>query len=350
MDLAGTFLVPDFYTTFRCKCGDCRMSCCEGWDINISQQEYFELLGLETSEELQSRISRAFYIQRGATPDHYATLNHDWLGRCPLRGEDGLCMLQVEQGEKAIPTICRLYPRSIRSDLSEATLSNSCEGIVELLLKRSTPIRFVSETLPYASTGWERPDRFALRMQCIGMIQDLRSSLKESILAMGNLLCGCAEGNRPFEDNLNALFPFCDLYAEISPNLTDYCIKAKESLTGIREEEYRRICVELSSHYPHIEQTMENLIVNHLFYEKFPYSETRENEEEEYISLCGLIAFLDLLIAGNADRMVSQDALVDLLSRAFRMIEHTSFHYNAHLLLSEAGYDTPGDAMCLIAL
>ncbi|MBQ8994251.1 MAG: flagellin lysine-N-methylase [Oscillospiraceae bacterium] len=346
----GAFLGPDFYTSFQCKCGECRISCCEGWDISISQQEYFDILGLETSDELQSRITRAFYIPKGATPDQYAVLNHDWLGRCPLRGDDGLCMLQVEKGESSIPDICRLYPRSIRTELGEATLSNSCEGLIELLLQRPTPIRFITVELPYESSGREGPERFALRMQCIGLLQDRNSSVRESIMAIGNLICHSSQGNQSFEENLSALLPFIDLYSEISPSLSEYCNKAKRNLAGITREEYTKRFLSLSCLPADSELILENLLVNHLFYEKFPYSESRENEEEEFISLCGLLAFLSLLVAGNAENLQTMDSMVDLLSHAFLMVEHTSFHYNAHLLLSQSGYDTPQDAMCLLSL
>ena len=350
MSKMGSFLVPDFYKDFSCKCGDCRISCCEGWDISISQKEYYDILSLETSEELGSRIMRAFYIPKDAAPERFTVLNHDWLGRCPLRGEDGLCLLQVEKGENAIPQLCRQYPRSIRPELSEATLSNSCEGIIELLLNRTTPIKYVMEDLPYESEGHEALDRFALRMQCIGILQDRHSSLKESLLSLGNLICGKQPSDRSFEDCLSALMPFCDLYAEISPSISDYCVYAKSNLEGITGEDYKNRYRTLINMAPNMDLTLENLLINHMFYEKFPYSETRENEEEEFVSMCGLIAFIDLLITGNSDKISCRDDLVDLLSHAFRMIEHTSFHYNAHLLLSQSGFDDPADAMCLVFL
>ncbi len=350
MNTNGSFLVPDFYKDFACKCGDCRISCCEGWDVSISQKEYYDILSLSTSDELESRIMRAFYVPKNASPDRFAVLNHDWLGRCPLRGENGLCLLQVEKGEGAIPQLCKQYPRSIRLDLSEATLSNSCEAVIESLLNRTTPIRFTMIDLPYETSGHESSMQFALRLQCIGMLQDRRSSLKESILSIGSLICDAQIGNRTFEDSLSALMLFCDLYAEISPSISEYCKHAKEVLNGISKEEYIERYSSIQKMGPNIDLTMENLLVNHFFYEKFPYSETRENEAEEYISLCGLIAFLDILLAGNSDLINCQNDLVDLLSHVFRMIEHTSFHYNAHLLLAKAGFDDPSDAMCLVFL
>lgn len=344
----GTFLVPDFYTSFHCKCGECRHSCCEGWDVGISQNEYFRLIGVDASEDLRARIQRGFYIPRDATPDKYAVLNHDWLGRCPMRAENGLCTLQIELGEDALPEICRIYPRSIRPDLGEATLSNSCERIIEMLIDRPNPIRFAAAELPADVTGVEKPDRMALRMQCIGLLQDRSSSFKGSFSAIGELICGLQPEEPPFEERLDVMRAFLRLYAEISPSLREYCENALTAFDGISweafQERYRNLC----RMFPDFNQTAENLMVNHFFYEKFPYSETRKNEAEEFVSLCGLIAFMDIITTGNESVLRGRAELVDLMSKSFRMIEHTSFHYNAHVLLSEHGYDSPSKALSLI--
>ena len=350
MQNKGSFLVPDFYKDFSCKCGNCRISCCEGWNIFVSQKEYYDILSLQTSEDLGSRIMHAFYIPKDASPERFAGLNHDWLGRCPLRDESGLCLLQVEKGEDSIPQLCRQYPRSIREDISEATLSNSCERIIEMLIERSSPIKYVTQELPFSSDGQETPEKFALRMQCIGILQDRQSTLKESILSLGNLICGTKPSERSFDDCISALLAFCNLYAEISPSISEYCIHARDVLSEISHEDYIRKYHAINRLGPNMDLTLENLLVNHMFYEKFPYSESRENEAEEFVSLCGLIAFLDVLTTGNADLISCQNDLVNLLSQAFRMIEHTSFHYNAHALLSQAGFDDPSDAMCLTLL
>ena len=102
--------------------------------------------------------------------------------------------------------------------------------------------------------------------------------------------------------------------------------------------------------FPNLDQMMENLIVNHLFQQKFPFSESRETEAEEYISLCGLISFLRLLVIGNAESLTDKDSLIDLLSNAFRVITHTNFHYNVHVLLKQSGLNDPASAGGLLIL
>ena len=342
------FLVPDFYEQFSCKCGECRSSCCEGWDVAISQKEYFDILSISTTEEIQRRISRAFYIPRDASPERYAVLNHDWLGNCPLRAEDGLCLLHAAEGEDALPGVCRLYPRAIRTDLCEASLSNSCERVIEILAERKDPLRFISADIGSVGTGYEPPYRMSLRMQCIGIIQDRNSSLAESFESVGQLISGRRAEKRSFEECLKVMFNFCEHYYENESSLAEYCDNALRTLRGITENEYDKRRAMLKTMFPDIEMIQENVMVNHFFVEKFPYSETRENETEEYESLCALLCFIGVLVTGNMDRISGIRDLVDLLAAAFRVMEHSAFHYNAHVLLDRAGFGEPEAAGSLL--
>ncbi|MBQ9959348.1 MAG: flagellin lysine-N-methylase [Oscillospiraceae bacterium] len=348
MNREHTFLAPDFYLDFSCKCGDCRRSCCEGWNVGISQQNYFRILGMECSEELSARLARSFYIPRGATPERYALLNHDWQGNCPLRAENGMCALQLELGEDAIPDICRLYPRSVRSEFAEACLSNSCERVVEMLAERESPIRFVDIELQDIAADRELPSRLALRMQCIGLLQDRRSTLADSLDSVGRLLSGQTAETRPLHELLAVMRQFAETYEEISVSLQQCCRTALDSLPT--EQAYREADARLSARFPSLELLLENLFVNHLFYEKFPFSETEETETQEYVSLCGMYGFLRYLLVGNEAVLTNRDALTDLLAATFRMMSHTRFYYNAHLLLHRAGMDDPAAAGALLAL
>ena len=103
---------------------------------------------------------------------------------------------------------------------------------------------------------------------------------------------------------------FLKLYAEISPSLTEYCENALLAFQDIDEACFRLRYEALRVMFPDFDLTQENMMVNHFFYEKFPYSETREDEAEEYVSLCGLIAFLDVITAGNVEHIGSRDDLV----------------------------------------
>ncbi|MBR5979933.1 MAG: hypothetical protein IK029_03965, partial [Oscillospiraceae bacterium] len=67
-----------------------------------------------------------------------------------------------------------------------------------------------------------------------------------------------------------------------------------------------------------------------------------------YESLCALLCFIGVLVAGNLERINGMNDLVDLLAAAFRVMEHSAFHYNAHVLLDRAGFGEPETAGSLL--
>ena len=49
MKIKETFLTPDYYNHFCCKCGDCRHTCCQGLTVNITQDELAKKVGKSRS-------------------------------------------------------------------------------------------------------------------------------------------------------------------------------------------------------------------------------------------------------------------------------------------------------------
>ena len=77
----------------------------------------------------------------------------------------------------------------------------------------------------------------------------------------------------------------------------------------------------------------EQVIVNHVFFERFPFSDRHENMWDEYLSLCagyGLLRFL--AVSWMSDKSDEAD-LVDVCAATFRLIDHSSFDWNAAVLL-----------------
>lgn len=106
--------------------------------------EYFRLLGLDCSPGLRARLDGAFHAADAPSPERYAQISHNWLGDCPMQREDGLCALQCECGETALPAVCRRYPRGARGLFDrECACSNSCEAVLEMFWDREAPLGFV---------------------------------------------------------------------------------------------------------------------------------------------------------------------------------------------------------------
>ena len=50
--------VPDYYKDFRCLAGDCKHSCCIGWEIDIDEDtlDYYKSVEGEFGERLKNNI------------------------------------------------------------------------------------------------------------------------------------------------------------------------------------------------------------------------------------------------------------------------------------------------------
>lgn len=329
--------VPDFYREFQCKCGACRRCCCDGWAVTVSQDEYFRLLGEDCSGELRRRLDEAFYVPRDAAPERYAVLNRDYLGRCHLRREDGLCALQAELGEAALPTVCRLYPRGIRAESGEAALANSCERVVELLARRAEPVRFERLDLGRDATGSEAPEKRALRMACVDILQRRDIGIRQRLLRLGAHLCHKEYRSAPFALRMEALLEIARLYEEISPSIAGYCKNAAEAFEGRDECVFDDLSETLLQRFPYLNTLTEHLLVNHVFFTRFPYAQPDASAEEEFLALCGLFAFLRFLSTGNVEHLRTDEDLADLLADLFRVAEHTRFHHNVEVILRRRG-------------
>lgn len=343
------YTAPDFYAPFLCKCGECRHSCCKGWNVSISEKEYFRLIGIDCSEQLRRRLDEAFFVPHDASPERYALLNHNYLGDCPLRLESGLCALQREKGESALPAVCKLYPRSIDPALAEATLANSCEAVLEGFICREAPITFETVMLPERPTSRESEERLKVRKRCIALLQDRRLAVRYRIASIGDMLQTAHAKRIPFSKRLAALIELENIYGEISPSIGEYCNYAHDALSSCAQSDYARLALNHDSRFPELKFIIEHSLVNHMFYEKFPYTLQADNTGDAFASLCGVYGFLRLICVGNSKRLNTKQELIDVLSAAFRVVEHTRFDRNVDAVLGKLGYGMD-DADALLML
>lgn len=157
-------IVPDYYPAFRCIVGDCRHSCCIGWEIDVDQDsmERFSHVAGELGQRLRENIDRengCFRLGEGE--------------RCPFLNQEGLCDLIIGLGEDCLCQICADHPRfrNFLSDRTEMGLGLCCEAAAELILMQQEPVGFL--TLE-DDGGDEAPDGsfLAFREKLLGLVQD----------------------------------------------------------------------------------------------------------------------------------------------------------------------------------
>ena len=356
--------VPSYFPEFQCKCGDCRVPCCSGWGIGISMKDYFRLLSIDCSPELREKLDGAIAVLADSTEGRYAKLEPDWTGHCKLqRKSDGYCMLQCECGEEAIPAVCRFYPRGFHNAF-EATgaMANSCERTLELLAADPNPVTFVEVNRPEAMPEvHEEANEFAvedraLRDTCIRLLEDRSRSLSERLIEVGKLVSrepssphdavASREPSLPYDAVLSVIWILAKDSASLGDEVEE--IRKRFHLNGPETddvekaafiEKYTALCNEYEKRFPNWEICFEKMMVNHLWFEGFPYSDRHEDLFSEYLALAavyGMVHFLNVCLLTEETENPAE-RFIDVNAAAFRLIEHSNFTWNAPLVLKECG-------------
>lgn len=363
------YLVPEYYPKFACKMGACRHPCCVGWPISVSTDDYFRLLGVDCAPALRAKLDTAVRVSLHPTPEAYAQIAPTWEGDCPLHMKDGRCSVQAELGAEVLPTICRLYPRGIRmEDGNECSCANSCEAVAELLLTYKEPLRFIRYGMDVCAPKAVKREFFFetvgrasdIRMYLIALVQDRAYAMPQRLMRLGEalsrlekalakkdeaqvdaLLSGAPlhpqripeERNLPF-----ALDVVCRMLEQIDERSGSIREHGRAALAllggeGNRAARYREAEEHLNDVMPEHGIVMEHVLVNHMFFEQFPFQDRDEGLCDEFIAICAVYALIRVLCVCAMAEQTDTTAFMDAIAATFRLIDHTAFdRYGAHLL------------------
>jgi len=167
------YVIPDYYKDFSCIAGDCRHSCCIGWEIDIDEKslEFFESVPGGFGDRLRKNISH------DGEP-HFILGENE---RCPFLNEKNLCDIILTLGEEHICGICTDHPR-FRNELPgrvETGLGLCCEEATRLILGKKEPVKLII-------TGEKEEDDeiIDLRDEVISLLQDRELTVDERVNAM----------------------------------------------------------------------------------------------------------------------------------------------------------------------
>lgn len=397
MNTTYNFLIPDYLTSFTCKIGACRTPCCVGWPVRISLDDYLHLTSRECSDELRRRMDTGIKIALHPTPEEYAQITPRYDGNCSMRLPDGRCILHAELGEEALAHVCRLYPRGIRLEPEyECSLTNSCEAVLELLFEKTSPIRFERHDLSFGILpSHKRSHTFplmeketAIRLWLIAHMQNRSLSLSERLISLGLSLQKLeqmldAHDATALETLMQTPFPTGCLSLEAGPEHLAFGLRTMAALSkqldersdslrayGETAQAYFSICCNSDTFVPtsgsfehylrakeHFEATFpkweiwfEHMLVNHMFFEQFPFQDRPESPWDEFVAISSLYALLRFLSLGYmADKTAVTD-FVDMTAATFRLVEHTSFDHYVARIMHTLGCTTPQTIFDLISL
>lgn len=168
--------VPRYYNKFACKAGDCKHSCCVGWEIDIDDKtlEKYKALDGDIGNRLRGGINY------DAKPPCFSM---DERGNCPFFNSHGLCDIISELGYDYISDICREHPRFYNtfSDRLEIGIGMCCEAAAELVIGETEPFQLVCANDGECNlTDWEN-ELIQKRERAIKKITDRSLDLKDRI-------------------------------------------------------------------------------------------------------------------------------------------------------------------------
>jgi hypothetical protein len=319
-------------------------------------KEYYRLLGIECSKRLRTKLDCALKICSNPSKESFAQVATDWNGICLLHRRDGLCELQTELGEYSLPEVCRLYPRNVKSlpQGCECSCSNSCEAVVELLANQKEPLLFEEVFLPFEPEFTINLTSLQLELckKSLLLMQDRTMPLPERFLNLGNKLYG-TDLNFQQPDNLFSAFQLLhsmEQYFEDSISVQDcckeaqkyFCIENKEELST---EDLNTISIKYLAASEHLNTVLpdwqilfEQLIVNHMFYDNFPYTNNYVKVNDSFLSLVLMYSFLRFNVLGCMSCKADKKDLIEILAAMFRLIEHSNFSETCIQLYKKNNY------------
>lgn len=163
------YIAPSYYRAFACLAGQCRHSCCVGWEIDVDEASLARYRRLQG--DIGRRLNEA--IDESGEAACFRLTDDE---RCPFLNRDGLCDLILAEGEDILCQICADHPRfrNFFSDRTEIGLGLCCEAAGRLILTHAEPVwlEVIEETAPDDALTDEEAALLALRDRLTGVMQD----------------------------------------------------------------------------------------------------------------------------------------------------------------------------------
>ena len=244
-----------------------------------------------------------------------------------------------------------MYPRCLKKEGSmyEALCSNSCEAVVELLMRpEQLRFSFVEMDAKTEIEDWADGDMLNLGKRTVELLQEDAGSLNARI----GKICGAIAGDMGYvpsegalSDGLRALTGALTALSEDSEALRRF---AAETIARYgaenpdATENFSADARRFEERFPGWERWYENILANHLVYMNLPWVDDRLKPEQVRSGLCLTYAAMRAMGAAYTAEKSSRDDLADVLAGLFRLVEHSPFYFNACVLVKQPA--------CLLAL
>ena len=171
--------VLNYYPAFKCIAGECKHTCCAGWEMTIDKES------LEKYKADKSKFSLALKQGVDFKKSKFKT---DKKGKCAFLNQNALCDIIINLGEENLCQVCRDHPRfnNFFEDRTETGLGFCCEQATKMILSFSGKIEPVliekkqNDCLP----SFIEQLVIDFRKKVLDVIQDRRLDINQRITAI----------------------------------------------------------------------------------------------------------------------------------------------------------------------
>ncbi|MCF0147223.1 MAG: FliB family protein, partial [Clostridium sp.] len=196
---------PEYFKEFKCIGGNCKDSCCVGWDIDIDKttfRQYYKVKDTEMKRMFQKNLHNNQYCTSSDVDYGKVKLKAD--KRCPFLDEENYCIIYSKLGEEYLSNVCTSFPRIINKidGYYEMSLDVACNEAAKILLLKEEGIKFkeseeiiekhiISSDIDTKSKKYNKsPIKYfkEIRDFSIKIIQNRKFNLSERLYILGDFI------------------------------------------------------------------------------------------------------------------------------------------------------------------
>ena len=370
---------PNYFKEFKCIGGKCEDSCCIGWDIDIDELTYNKYLK-ENSNEFNELFRKNMYRNNECNNEFidYGKIMLKSDKRCPFLDGCNYCMIHSKLGESYLSNTCSHFPRVLNriNEEFEISLDLACPEAARIVLNKKEGIEFdrsgiklnkyiIAGEIDTDDEEYENyPVKYFIEIRdfCIDIIKNRKFDLSKRLYILGKFLLELEED---FEDNCNSI---CEFIKNYDVNKQAECYKrnelnyimqlsffnnivnsleiysetdsklfkkyTEEALNGFKIKDNNQLEIDSDKYISlfmdyerkYIEENnyiFENYIVNFIYNNLFPYSES-DSMFEGYIMLIIRYSLIRFYLVGKYkyNKMESSDDIIKFIQVFSKAIEH----------------------------
>ena len=369
---------PKYIKEFKCVGGTCKDSCCIGWDVDIDKvtfRQYYKVQDKEMKKMFQKNVHNN---ENCYSEDvDYGKVKLKKGKRCPFLDEKNYCIIYSQIGEEYLSNVCTCFPRITNKidEFYEMSLDVSCPEAARLILLKEEAIEFeqLEETLGKHIISGEinvkskQANKSSIkyfkeiRDLSIKIMQNRKYDLSERLYILGDFLEKLEEGLDYNFNNVNKFIKEYDMKLGLKyyeKNKLNYVIQVsflknildslnvfeevdsdsfkeytKEVIQGFNFKDIQDITKNSEAYIKAFEEynkiikkndyIFENYIVNFMYNNLFPFSETKR-VFDGYIMLLVRYSFIRFYLVGRYlhNKRESKEEIVRFIQVFSKTTEH----------------------------